>query len=84
MTTRHGVQVRWRPTADSTSEQARNRHMERNEDDERAIMEKKWEYKGTVHQSFIDFKKAYESVKREVHQSFIDFKKAYESVKREV
>ncbi|KAJ4430090.1 hypothetical protein ANN_22299 [Periplaneta americana] len=30
------------------------------------IMEKKWEYKGTVHQLFIDFKKAYDSVKREV------------------
>ncbi|KAJ4442301.1 hypothetical protein ANN_12169 [Periplaneta americana] len=26
----------------------------------------KWEYKGTVHQLFIDFKKAYDSVKREV------------------
>ncbi|KAJ4431506.1 hypothetical protein ANN_20104 [Periplaneta americana] len=30
------------------------------------IMEKKWEYKGTVHQLFTDFKKAYDSVKREV------------------
>ncbi|KAJ4448734.1 hypothetical protein ANN_00125 [Periplaneta americana] len=30
------------------------------------IMEKKWEYKGTVHQLFIDFKTAYDSVKREV------------------
>ncbi|KAJ4446465.1 hypothetical protein ANN_13161 [Periplaneta americana] len=30
------------------------------------IMEKKWEYKGTVHQLFIDFKKAYDSVEREV------------------
>ncbi|KAJ4427040.1 hypothetical protein ANN_26839 [Periplaneta americana] len=30
------------------------------------IMEKKWENKGTVHQLFIDFKKAYDSVKREV------------------
>jgi hypothetical protein len=27
------------------------------------ILEKKWEYKGTVHQLFIDFKKAYDSVK---------------------
>ncbi|KAJ4435328.1 hypothetical protein ANN_17938 [Periplaneta americana] len=27
---------------------------------------KKWKYKGTVHQSFIDFKKVYDSVKREV------------------
>jgi hypothetical protein len=26
----------------------------------------KWEYNGTVHQLFIDFKKAYHSVKREV------------------
>ncbi|KAJ4439173.1 hypothetical protein ANN_15132 [Periplaneta americana] len=32
----------------------------------RQIMEKKWEYKGTVHQLFIDFKKAYDSVKRKV------------------
>ncbi|KAJ4429399.1 hypothetical protein ANN_21556 [Periplaneta americana] len=31
-----------------------------------AILEKKWEYKGTVHQIFIDFKKAHDSVKREV------------------
>ncbi|KAJ4427756.1 hypothetical protein ANN_25409 [Periplaneta americana] len=30
------------------------------------ILEKKWEYKGTVHQLFVDFKKAYNSVKREV------------------
>jgi hypothetical protein len=30
------------------------------------ILEKKWEYNGTVHQLFIDFKKAYGSVKREV------------------
>jgi hypothetical protein len=28
------------------------------------ILEKKWEYNGTVHQLFIDFKKVYESVKR--------------------
>ncbi|KAJ4426731.1 hypothetical protein ANN_26530 [Periplaneta americana] len=32
----------------------------------RQIMEKKWEYEGTVHQLFIDFKKAYDSVKSEV------------------
>jgi hypothetical protein len=30
------------------------------------ILEKKWEYNGTVHQLFIDFKKAYVSVRREV------------------
>jgi hypothetical protein len=32
----------------------------------RQVLEKKWEYNGTVHQIFIDFKKAYDSVKREV------------------
>jgi hypothetical protein len=31
----------------------------------RQILEKKWEYNGTVHQLFIDFKKAYDSVRRE-------------------
>ncbi|KAJ4441937.1 hypothetical protein ANN_11800 [Periplaneta americana] len=30
------------------------------------IMEKKWQYNGIVHQLFIDFKNAYDSVKREV------------------
>jgi hypothetical protein len=30
------------------------------------ILEKKWEYHGTVNQSFIDFEKAYDSVRREV------------------
>jgi hypothetical protein len=30
------------------------------------ILEKKWEYKEAVHQIFIDFKKAYDSVRREV------------------
>jgi hypothetical protein len=30
------------------------------------ILEKIWEYNGTVHQLFIDFKKAYNSVRREV------------------
>jgi hypothetical protein len=30
------------------------------------ILEKKWEYSGAVHQLFIDFKKAHDSVKREV------------------
>jgi hypothetical protein len=32
----------------------------------RQILEKKWEYNVTVHQLFIDFKKAYDSIKREV------------------
>jgi hypothetical protein len=32
----------------------------------RQILEKKWEYNGTVHQLFIDFKKAYDSITREV------------------
>jgi len=30
------------------------------------ILEKKWEYNEAVHQQFIDFKKAYDSVRREV------------------
>jgi hypothetical protein len=30
------------------------------------ILEKKWEYNGTVHQLFINFKKSYDSVMREV------------------
>jgi hypothetical protein len=30
------------------------------------ILEKKWEYNETIHQLFIDFKKAYDSVRREV------------------
>jgi purine nucleoside phosphorylase len=30
------------------------------------ILEKKWEYSEAVHQLFIDFKKAYDSVNREV------------------
>jgi hypothetical protein len=30
------------------------------------ILKKKWAYNGTVHQLFIDFKKAYDSVRREV------------------
>jgi hypothetical protein len=33
------------------------------------ILEKKWEYSGTVHQLFIYFKKAYVSVRREVFNS---------------
>jgi sorting nexin-29 len=32
----------------------------------RQILEKKWEYNGTVHQLFIDFRKAYDSVRKEV------------------
>jgi hypothetical protein len=30
------------------------------------IVEKKWEYNGTEHLLLIDFKKAYDSVRREV------------------
>jgi hypothetical protein len=30
------------------------------------ILEKKWEYNETVHQLFIDFKKAYDSVNEEI------------------
>jgi hypothetical protein len=32
----------------------------------RQILEEKWDYNGTVRQLFIDFKKAYVSIKREV------------------
>jgi len=32
----------------------------------RQILEKKWEYNEAVHQLFIDFKKPYDSVRREV------------------
>jgi hypothetical protein len=31
----------------------------------RQILEKKWEYNGTVHQLFINLKEAYDSVKKE-------------------
>jgi hypothetical protein len=34
-------------------------------------VEKKWEYNETVHQLFMDFKKAYESVRREVLYSIL-------------
>jgi hypothetical protein len=37
----------------------------------RQILEKKWEYNGTVHQLFIDFKKAYNLVRREVLYSIL-------------
>jgi sorting nexin-29 len=38
------------------------------------ILEKKWEYNGTVYQLFIDFKKAYDPVTREVlYNIFIDY-----------
>ena len=40
----------------------------------RQILEKKWEYNKAVHQLFIDFKKAYDSVRREVlYNIFIEF-----------
>jgi len=32
----------------------------------RPILEKKWEYNDAMHQLFLDFKKVYDSVKREV------------------
>ena len=37
----------------------------------RQILEKKWEYNEAVYQLFIDFKKAYDSVRREVLYSII-------------
>jgi hypothetical protein len=40
----------------------------------RYILEKKWEYNGTVHQVFVDFKKAYDSVRREaLYDILIEF-----------
>ena len=40
----------------------------------RQILEKKWEYSEPVHQLFIDFKKAYDSVRREVlYKILIEF-----------
>jgi hypothetical protein len=35
------------------------------------MLEKKWEYNGTVHQLCIDFKKAYDSVRSEVLYSIL-------------
>jgi len=39
------------------------------------ILEKKWEYTEAVHhlRVFVDFKKAYDSVRREIYNIFIDF-----------
>jgi hypothetical protein len=39
----------------------------------RRILEKKWEYNETVHQPFIDLKKAYDSVNREVLYILLEF-----------
>ena len=40
----------------------------------RQIREKKWEYNDAVHQLFIDFKKAHDSVRKEVsHNILIEF-----------
>jgi hypothetical protein len=40
----------------------------------RQILEKKWEYNGTVHQLFIDISKAYDSLRREVlYKILIEF-----------
>jgi sorting nexin-29 len=40
----------------------------------RQILEKKWQYNGTVYQLFIDFKKAYDSVRREaLYNILIEF-----------
>jgi hypothetical protein len=41
----------------------------------RQILEKKWKYKETVHQLFVDFKKAYDSIMREVlYNILIEFR----------
>ena len=37
----------------------------------RQILEKKWEYNGTEHQLYVDFKKAYDSVNRETLYSIL-------------
>jgi hypothetical protein len=38
------------------------------------LLEKKWAYNGTVHRLLIDFKKAYDSVKREaLYNILIEF-----------
>jgi hypothetical protein len=37
----------------------------------RQILEEKWEYNETVHELFMDFKKAYDSVRREVSCSIL-------------
>jgi hypothetical protein len=40
----------------------------------RQVLERKWEYNGTVHQHFIDFKNVYESVSREmIYSNLIEF-----------
>jgi hypothetical protein len=39
----------------------------------RQILEKQWEYSEAVHQLFIDFKKAYYSVRRDVLYNLIEF-----------
>jgi hypothetical protein len=40
----------------------------------RQILEKKWEYDVTVHQLFVDFKKAYDSVRKEaLYNILIEF-----------
>ena len=40
----------------------------------RQVLEKKWEYNEEVHQLFIDFKKAYDSVRREIlYKILIEF-----------
>ena len=36
------------------------------------IFEKKWQYSGAVHQLFMDFKKAYDSVRREFLYKYFD------------
>jgi hypothetical protein len=48
----------------------------------RQILEKKWECNGTVRQLFIDFKKAYDSVRREaLYNILIEFGKLIKLVR---
>jgi len=46
------------------------------------ILEKKWESNGTMHQLFVDFEKAYDSVKREVlHKIVTEFGISVEQIR---
>jgi hypothetical protein len=46
-------------------------------------MDKKWEYNETVHQLFIDFKKAYDSIRRKVlYNTVLEFEVPLKLVRR--
>jgi hypothetical protein len=59
---------------ETTSEFRRNRSTTDQISSIRQILGKKWEYNETVHELFIDFKKAYGSMRREVlYNNLIEF-----------